>query len=76
MRPAQPMPAITQVRSGSSSSASTASIIARVTMPLEQPGHQSVLALRRWAVISAVRCGGTRGRLGVVGRPLEQLFVD
>ena len=47
MRPAQPMPAITQVRSGSRSSDRTASIRALVTMPFEQPGHQSVLGVRR-----------------------------
>ena len=47
MRPAQPMPAITHgTLSASRSSASDASMSARVTMPLEQPGHQSVLGVR------------------------------
>ena len=40
-----------------------ASISARVIVPLEQPGHQSVFAERRCALISVVVCGLIRGSL-------------
>ena len=40
-----------------------ASMSARVMVPLEQPGHQSVLAERRCALISVVVCGLIRGSL-------------
>ena len=54
-----------------------ASMSARVMVPLEQPGHQTVLAERRCALISEVVCGLMRGSLGSpVGLRLEPLLVD
>ena len=50
---------------------------ARVMVPLEQPGHQSVLAERRCALISVVVCGLMRGSLGSpVGCASSLLLVD
>ena len=54
-----------------------ASTSARVMVPLEQPGHQSVLAERRCALISDVVCGLIRGSLGSpVGDASSRWFVD
>ena len=51
------MPATTATFWASSLRPRMASIRARVAMPLEQPGHQSVLGVRKSFVMSAVGCG-------------------
>ena len=54
-----------------------ASMRARVTMPLEQPGHQSVLGVRRCARDLGRRVRRDARQAAVVrAARLEQLFVD